>query len=154
MVTAQRLYELCPASFLGNKHQVFTKRANNLPTMSTNKARNYRLYRNWNLTTFFLVRLKWQRFSKSCQPLHKIYPLCILSAPVVLHAGLNNHAIKKTIRNKKTRRQRHLFQSGAKTRQSSCKAWFPLNVSVLATNQSCLLMQTLLRFAGFYRQTS
>ena len=29
-------------------------------------------------------------------------------------------------------------------------AWFPLNVSVIATNQSCLLA----RFAGFYRQPS
>ena len=34
------------------------------------------------------------------------------------------------------------------------KAWFPLNVSVIATNRSCLLVQTLLRFAGFYRQPS
>ena len=32
------------------------------------------------------------------------------------------------------------------------KAWFPLNVSVLATNWSCLLVRTLLCFAGFHRQ--
>ena len=30
------------------------------------------------------------------------------------------------------------------------KAWFPLNVSVIATNRSCLLARTLLRFAGFH----
>ena len=29
------------------------------------------------------------------------------------------------------------------------KAWFPLNVSVIATNRSCLLARTLLGFAGF-----
>ena len=34
------------------------------------------------------------------------------------------------------------------------KAWFPLNVSVVATNRSCLLVRTLLHFAGFNRQTS
>ena len=33
-------------------------------------------------------------------------------------------------------------------------AWFPLNVSVLATNRSCLLVRTLLHFAGFHRQPS
>ena len=34
------------------------------------------------------------------------------------------------------------------------KAWFPLNVSVIATNRSCLLARTLLRFAGFHRHLS
>ena len=34
------------------------------------------------------------------------------------------------------------------------KAWFPLNVSVIATNRSCLLARTLLRFAGFHKQPS
>ena len=34
------------------------------------------------------------------------------------------------------------------------KAWFPLNVSVIATNRNCLLGQTLLRFAGFHMQPS
>ena len=34
------------------------------------------------------------------------------------------------------------------------KAWFPSNVSVIATNRSCLLARTLLRFAGFHRQPS
>ena len=34
------------------------------------------------------------------------------------------------------------------------KAWFPLNFSVIATNRSCLLARTLLRFAGFHRQPS
>ena len=34
------------------------------------------------------------------------------------------------------------------------KAWFPLNVSVLATHRSCLLVRMLLRFAGFYWQPS
>ena len=34
------------------------------------------------------------------------------------------------------------------------KAWFPLNVSLIATNQSCLLARTLLRFAGFHKQPS
>ena len=34
------------------------------------------------------------------------------------------------------------------------KAWFPLNVSVIATNLSCLLTRTLLRFAGFLRKPS
>ena len=34
----------------------------------------------------------------------------------------------------------------------STKAWFPLNVSVLATNRSCLLMRTLLRFVCFHRK--
>ena len=33
-------------------------------------------------------------------------------------------------------------------------AWFPLNVSVIATNWSCLLARTLLRFAGFHKQPS
>ena len=32
------------------------------------------------------------------------------------------------------------------------KAWFSLNDSVIETNCSCLLAQTLLRFAGFHRQ--
>ena len=36
----------------------------------------------------------------------------------------------------------------------NCKAWFPLNVSVIATNRSCLLARTLLRFAGFHKQPS
>ena len=36
----------------------------------------------------------------------------------------------------------------------SHKAWFPLNVSVLATIQSCFLVRTLLRLAGFHRQPS
>ena len=40
---------------------------------------------------------------------------------------------------------------------SSClfdiaKAWFPLNISVFATNRSCLLVRTLVRSAGFHRQ--
>ena len=35
-----------------------------------------------------------------------------------------------------------------------CKAWFPLNVLMIATNRSCLLTRTLLRFAGFHRQPS
>ena len=30
------------------------------------------------------------------------------------------------------------------------KAWFPLNVSAIATNRSYLLARTLLRFAGFH----
>ena len=34
------------------------------------------------------------------------------------------------------------------------KAWFPLNGSVLSTNRSCLLVRTLLCFAGFHRQPS
>ena len=34
------------------------------------------------------------------------------------------------------------------------KAWFPLNVSVLATDRSCLLARTSLRWAGFHRQAS
>ena len=34
------------------------------------------------------------------------------------------------------------------------KAWFPLNVSMLATNRSCLLVRTFLCFAGFHRQQS
>ena len=34
------------------------------------------------------------------------------------------------------------------------KAWLPLNVSVLTTNRSCLLVLTLLHFAGFHRQLS
>ena len=34
------------------------------------------------------------------------------------------------------------------------KAWFPLIVLVIATNRSCLLARTLLRFAGFHRQPS
>ena len=33
-------------------------------------------------------------------------------------------------------------------------AWFPLHVSVIATNQSFLLARTLLRFAGFHKQPS
>ena len=37
---------------------------------------------------------------------------------------------------------------------SLSKAWFPLNVSVIATNRSCLLARTLLHFAGFHRQPS
>ena len=37
---------------------------------------------------------------------------------------------------------------------SEIEAWFPLNVSVIATNRSCLLAVTLLRFAGFHRQPS
>ena len=45
-------------------------------------------------------------------------------------------------------------KTGSWTNDSLNKAWFPLNVSVLATNQSCLLMQTLLRFAGFHKQPS
>ena len=45
-------------------------------------------------------------------------------------------------------------KTGSWTNDSLNKAWFPLNVSVLATNQSCLLVQTLLRFAGFHRQPS
>ena len=32
-----------------------------------------------------------------------------------------------------------------------CKAWFLLNVSVIAANRSCLLARTLLRFAGFHK---
>ena len=32
------------------------------------------------------------------------------------------------------------------------KTWFPLNVSVIATNRSCLLARTLLRFGGFHWQ--
>ena len=36
----------------------------------------------------------------------------------------------------------------------SGKVWFPLNVSVIATNQSCLLVRMMLRFAGFHRQSS
>ena len=32
--------------------------------------------------------------------------------------------------------------------------WLPLNVSVLATNRNCLLVQTILRLAGFHRQPS
>ena len=34
------------------------------------------------------------------------------------------------------------------------KAWFPLNVSLLATNRSCLLARTLLSFASFHKQPS
>ena len=34
------------------------------------------------------------------------------------------------------------------------KARFPLNVLVIATNRSCLLARTLLRFAGFQKQPS
>ena len=34
------------------------------------------------------------------------------------------------------------------------KAWFPLNVSVLATDRSCLLARTSLRWPGFHRQAS
>ena len=34
------------------------------------------------------------------------------------------------------------------------ETWFPFNVSVIATNRSCLLAQTLLRFAGFHKQPS
>ena len=34
------------------------------------------------------------------------------------------------------------------------KAWYPLNVSVLATDRSCLLARTSLRWAGFHRQAS
>ena len=34
------------------------------------------------------------------------------------------------------------------------KAWFPLNVSVLATDRSCLLARTSLRCPGFHRQAS
>ena len=33
-------------------------------------------------------------------------------------------------------------------------ARFPLNVSVIATNRSCLLARTLLRFAGSHKQPS
>ena len=33
-------------------------------------------------------------------------------------------------------------------------AWFPINVSVLATNWSCVLVRTLLHFAGFHRLPS
>ena len=31
----------------------------------------------------------------------------------------------------------------------NAKAWFPLNASVIATNRSCLLARTLLRFRRF-----
>ena len=34
------------------------------------------------------------------------------------------------------------------------KAWFTLNVSVIETNQSFLLVRTLLRFVGFHKQPS
>ena len=34
------------------------------------------------------------------------------------------------------------------------ETWFTLNVSVLATNQSCLLVRILLRFDSFHRQAS
>ena len=33
-------------------------------------------------------------------------------------------------------------------------AWFSLNVSVIATNRSCLLARMLVRFAGFHKQQS
>ena len=58
------------------------------------------------LEKFFLVRLKWQRLSKSCQPLIKVEWLCtrMSSVPVVLHAGLSSN---KTIRNERNR-QWHL----------------------------------------------
>ena len=39
------------------------------------------------------VRLKWQRLSKSCHLLFKIEWLCMSSAPVVLHAGLNDKSL-------------------------------------------------------------
>ena len=39
-------------------------------------------------------------------------------------------------------------------REYICKAWFPSNVSVLATNQSGLLVQALLSIAGFQEQAS
>ena len=32
------------------------------------------------------------------------------------------------------------------------KWWFPINVLVLTTNGSCLLVQTSLRFVGFHSQ--
>ena len=34
------------------------------------------------------------------------------------------------------------------------KAWFPINVSVIATNRSSLLARTLLRFASFHKPPS
>ena len=37
---------------------------------------------------------------------------------------------------------------------STVEAWFPLNVSVLATNGSCLLTRTVLHFSGFHRWPS
>ena len=38
--------------------------------------------------------------------------------------------------------------------EAYCWVWFLLEVSVLATNRSCLFVQTLLCFAGFHRQLS
>ena len=84
-------------------------------------ARNYRVYRNGNLTNFFNT-FEIAKLFKSCQLLFKIARerLCMSPAPVVLHAGFNDQSWHTQLHMKDSD---SFIRSGTQTWQASHKYW-------------------------------